>query len=249
VGLGFGYSSTDVDGKDVLSGNHTEAETWQVLAYGKYSYDDRTYLDLLAAYGWSDNDTRRDVNYFIPDEVGTAAPTDDRNVHERLKGDFDSWFAHAEAQLGRAFDLNDCWRLVPELGLAYTHYDQDGYRETGNALWALDVDEMDEDILTATFDLGTVWDAPVSGYDLLVSAYAGVGYDIIDADNVIGSNFVNGSQGFQSEGVERDEFSVRGGVGVRTVFAEAFDVSLNYDVDGRDDYLSQMGSLNLRYMF
>jgi hypothetical protein len=36
---------------------------------------------------------------------------------------------------------------------------------------------------------------------------------------------------------------------VRTVFAEAFDVSLNYDVDGRDDYLSQMGSLNLRYMF
>jgi hypothetical protein len=249
VGLGFGYSSTDVDGKDVLSGNHTEAETWQVLAYGKYSYDDRTYLDLLAAYGWSDNDTRRDVNYFIPDNVGTTAPVDDRHVHERLEGDFDSWFAHAEAQLGRTFDLSDCWRLVPELGLAYTHYDQDGYRETGNPLWALDVDDMDEDILTATFDLGTVWDAPVSGYDLLVSAYAGVGYDIIDADNVIGSNFVNGSQGFQSEGVERDEFSVRGGVGVRTVLAEAFDVSLNYDVDGRDDYLSQMGSLNLRYMF
>jgi autotransporter family porin len=238
VGFGFGYSSTDVDGKDVLSQNHTEAETWQILAYGKYAYDERTYLDLLASYGWSDNDTRRYIDFRIPDLV-------DR-YNERLKGDFDSWFAHAEAQLGRTYDLSDCWRLIPELGLSYTHYDQSGFTETGGN-WALDVDDMDEDILTATFDLGTAW-AP-RGDDLVFSAYAGVGYDIMDADNVVDATFVVGSPGFQTEGVERDEFSVRGGVGVRTVLAEAFDVSLNYDVDGRDDYLSQMGSLNLRYMF
>jgi hypothetical protein len=242
LGIGLGFAETDLDGRGALHNNLVESKTWQVLAYGHREFADQIYLDLIGSIGWADNDSRRVMTY----DTGTTA---EAPVTARAQGDFDSHFAHLGATLGKAYDLSDCFSLVPELGLAYTYYDQDSFRESGAGPWNLAVDGMDEDILTGTFDLNGNYNTHLGTSELTFSGYAGVGYDFMDADNVVDASLMSGAGGFVTEGAERDRLGFRGGVGVRSLVADNTDVSINYDVDLRSDYMSQMGSVNLRYNF
>jgi uncharacterized protein with beta-barrel porin domain len=109
---------------------------------------------------------------------------------------------------------------VPELGLAYTYFDQDSFSESGVGPWNLAVDGMDEDILTGTFDLNGNYNTHLGISELTFSGYAGVGYDFLDADNVIDASLISGVGSFVTEGAERDRLGFRGGVGIRSLVTD-----------------------------
>jgi outer membrane autotransporter protein len=236
LGVAFAYTDTDLDGKGVLSNDELNTDAYQVSLYVQGEpWQQGTYTEMVLSYGWADNEVRRDVQ--------------DENSVLRAEADFDSGFARGQVNLGHVFELNDCWSLVPELDVTYLWMEQDAYTEQGAGDLSLRVDSLDDDVLTLGFDLGTAYDVAMGGQGLMLSAYAGVAYDAIEADADLSASLVGAGPAFLTKNTERDRFAVRAGVGARLGLAMPFDVSVNYDIEARDNHTAQAVSMNLRYEF
>jgi hypothetical protein len=233
IGLGLSYANvqSEVDHID----SSLESDAWQASIYAHRGLGENAYLQLLGAYGYSDNDSQR--------VMSNGYETREANA------EFDTNFYRLEGQLGYVLALSDCLNLLPELDLAYTYVDQDGFTEKEAGDWGQEVDSMDEDVMTAGLNLGADYTTSLGESEVRLSAYVGAAYDVIEGDAETSAVFLGGGPAFITEGVERDRFAVRGGVGARMFVSEPVDLSLNFDFEGRDDYFAQGVSLNVRYSF
>jgi len=63
------------------------------------------------------------------------------------------------------------------------------------------------------------------------------------------STFAGGGGAFTTTGAEPDEFTYRAGIGFNAAPTDRMSVHLDYEFEGRSDYQSHGGSLNLRWQF
>jgi outer membrane autotransporter protein len=160
--------------------------------------------------------------------------------------DFDSWSEHVGASVERKYKLGGSGTtFVPSVRADFTNISSDGYTETGAGVWDLQVDSIDTQELI--FGLDGKFMHPLND-TVTLTGNLGVGFDAINDQNSITSSFVGGGASFVTRGMDPSPWIGRGGLGVTSQF-NGVEVTVRYDLEGRQDFTDQTASLKLRAPF
>jgi outer membrane autotransporter protein len=236
AGLGFSYADTDVDGKGA-GRSHSDIKSYQLTAYADYTEKD-WYVEGLVGYAHNDMDTSRDI---------TVTST-------KAKGDTKSgqYMVSVNAGMPQKLDEEGTY-FTPTLGLSITHVDNEAYTETGAGVLNLKVDP--EDITIAKASFGGRLHTKVEDDDgiFVPELRAQLHYDVAGDEGSSSNTFTGGGPAFQVEGMDVEELSVSGGVGIAYAPTggemEGMSFSVNYDAEFKDDFTGQSGNFNFRYAF
>ncbi len=230
AGVALSYADATIDGRGV-SDSSVNVDTVQVTGYGTYVLDGKTHVNLLGAFGWNSNDSRRVIDF--------------GGLDRTAKADYDSWHATAEVELVRSYRLSEDLGFMPSLAAEYTYARAEGYSESGAGAANLDVDAADADSLNLAVS-GRLIYGLAEGIDL--SGDLGVVYDVLAGDDQVTATFQGGGS-FVTEGIDPAPFGVTGGAALELAPKSGIDASLSYDIDAREDFRNHKVQLNLRIPF
>ncbi|WP_078453434.1 autotransporter family protein [Solemya velum gill symbiont] len=234
LGLGLAYSDTNVGGKDQVNGQNLDVASYELIGLAHYTPRPDDFINFTAATGKTRIDSLRNIQF------GGIART--------ASAEHDGWYAQLEVEAGRHFRQNERLTLTPTIKVNYIHIDEEGYTETGADAFNLQVDKTDSDVLLLGIG-GEVDYQPVENKPLFLNAHLGVAYDVLSEQNVTTSTLTGGGSRFTTNGLDADPLVIQGGVGVRMVQDNGLTLDLNYDIETREVYLSQIVSVNLKYLF
>jgi len=229
IGLGIGFIKSDVDA-DTLAGQSADVKSYQPTLYGSYAMDEFD-VDWHLGYGWHENETTR----FVPLAGATA------------KGDYNSSSVNAGVAVSKNFKMDEKLTLTPSVRLDYAYIDNDSYNETGADVLNLQVgsSDVDELILGVDGKLGYAMNQ-----DWKVNARLGLGYDMMADKDTISAAYAGAPSALYSVyGTEPSSWLYRGGVGVTYGQEDSLQVSLQYNLEGRDEFTNQAVSLKLGLSF
>lgn len=229
LGVAFSYMNSNVDGNDTIALQRAKIDGYQVALYGSHSLDEKTELSFQADVGLNKVDGKRHISL-----TGDTA-----------RSDFDSWSTHIGVGVARTYNLNEKTAFIPSLRADYTYLDSESYKERGSiASLRVGSNNLDELILSAD---GKISHAVADNTKLV--ANLGVGYDVLNERDSISSAFVAGGASFSTKGIDPSPWLVRGGLGLVMTTDAKLEISARYDIEVRDNFDNQTGSLKLRVPF
>ncbi|HIC47591.1 MAG TPA: autotransporter domain-containing protein [Methylophaga aminisulfidivorans] len=232
LGLALSYMNTRVDGNGMSSGNKADIDAYQLIAYGSHdlSQFENVELNWQADVGMNKNDSKRQISF-----IGRTA-----------EAVYDSYTAHVGVGIGKRFELNDSSTVMPSLRADYAYIRDESYTEKGAGAINLDVDSVhsDEFILMVQTDI----DHQLNDKTTLL-ANIGVGYDVINDDTSLTASYTGGGTAFTTDGIDPSPWLARAGVGATVNLNDYTDITAQYDVEGREDFLNQTASVKLRWSF
>jgi outer membrane autotransporter protein len=226
IGAAFAYSNADIKSKGPLN-DKVSTDYYQGAIYGYWLGSEHTFIDLMAIYGSSSNDSQRDLGN------GTNAD-----------GNYDGWYTRLSSAIGKGFPVNDKLTLTPSASVSYTYVKEDGYNESGAGGSNLNVDSNDASSLIFGLD-GQLAYAMSKG--ALLTAHIGAGYDALTDDTSVTSNFVGGGAPFTTKGNEPEKWIGRAGVGTEIVASDRIEVHVNYEYEYRDKFTDNLLTATMRW--
>lgn len=218
--IGAGYSYAHSD----IDGTarNTEIDSNTVFVYGQYKPAE-WYVNAIANYTMSDYSERGTV-------LDGAVVTGDYDVDS---------FGGA---LAAGYDFDN--GVTPELGLRYMHVNANDYANSYGIKTHMD----DTDFLTGVLGAKYAFNVVANKYLTLVPQLnAAVKYDML-SDKNIATVTMPGLNAYTLEGNRLKRIGAEFGIGLGMQYRE-LNVSVNYDIDVREDYTSQTGMLKFRYNF
>ena len=234
LGFGLAYTDTNVGGKDQVSGQSLDVVSYGLIGLAHYTPRPNDFINFTAAAGKTRIDSRRNIQF--------------GGLQRTASAEHGGWYAQLEVKAGRHFRQNERLTFTPTLKANYIHVDEEGYTETGAGALNLQVDKSDSDALFLGIG-GEVDYQPVANNPLFLNAHLGVAYDVLSEQNVTTATLSGGGSRFTTKGLDADPLVIQGGVGVRMVQDNGLTLDLNYDIETKEDYLSQVVSANLKYLF
>lgn len=231
MGVAFAYAKTDVDSHSNIAPQSMQIDTFQLIGYGSYTVAPGTELNVQLDVGQNNNKGKRHMSF----------------ADATAKADYTSHNAHAGVSLDHTLRLNDTLTFQPSVRADYTWIADESYREKGADALNLKVDSRDAEALVLGVD-GKL-DYNVSDSTVL-SASAGVGYDVINEQASITSTYA-GAPGaaFTTQGLDPSPWLGRAGLGLNHTLDNGTEVSLRYDVETRSAFSNQGVSLKARWAF
>ncbi|MGE8499747.1 MAG: autotransporter outer membrane beta-barrel domain-containing protein [Pseudomonas sp.] len=234
IGIAYAYANTQVDGNTHLTGAGTSADidSHVIALYGSRPLNDMV-LGFQADVGWNDNDSDRNLDF--------------GGLNRSASASYDSWSLHMGSSLSKVIVLDQANTFIPAIRADYTRLRSESYTERGADALSLDVDASTVEVLTFGVD-GRIVHALTPNSQL--EAIVGVSYDAInDDDNLVATYSGAPGQSFVATGIDRGPWLARAGVGYTYSLADGTDVSIRYEANGRDDYLSQSASVKAVWSF
>lgn len=221
VGLGYAYTSTDIDGFK----RETDVDTHTAFVYGEYK-PSNWYVNGIASYGWSDYDESKNV------------------AGINVKSDYDAETFGLQAMTGYNMQMKH-FGLTPEVGLRYVHISQDSYKDSADQR----VSANDSDILTGVIGakVSKTWTLE-NGMNIKPEARIAATYDLMNDDTNSVVTLANGSA-YSVEGEALDRFGMEFGAGLTAEINDNVELSLGYEGKFREDYQDHTGLLNAKYKF
>ena len=233
LGVSFTYADTNIDGDGVQNGQ-SDIDMYQLTLYGDYTRE-KYYLEGMLSYGYSNVDTRRDINFGGLNLV--ASGEHDANTYT--------------ARLGGGMPLRRGKHVfTPNAAFQYTHVESDSFTETGAGVLNLVVDPEDLDLAVGILGLNYQSSYQSNGGTWTPQIRTSVFYDFAsdDADSV--SRFTGANTTFTTLGAEVEEFGGSVGAGMTLSTSDGrWDLSADYDADIKNDYLGHTGRLRAKYNF
>lgn len=230
VGLAVSYGRTGVDANGVNTGNKTDLDSYQALAYASY----------LGA-GW-----------YVNGNVGVALHKFDTSrvaLGQTMKGNHDAWQFSGKVDGGYPILVSEKISVIPMLSLAYSHLAQDGYTETGAA--ALRVGDVDTDSFrtgAGAKALLTVMES--SDVKAVLEGRAMWHHEFGDNSQDTSAAFTAGGATFTTNGVSVDRNSYNVGASLQLSGKSAQQtLTLSYDADLRDQYVGHTAKVQARFDF
>lgn len=217
--VGAGYSYAHSDING--SARDTEIDSNTVFVYGQYKPAE-WYMNAVANYTMSDYSEKGAA-------LGTPVTAD---------YDIDSF----GVAIATGYDFAS--GVTPELGLRYMHVNSESYTNS------LDVKNKFDSTDYMTAMLGTKY-----GFNIMANRNmmfrpelrCAVKYDLL-SDKSSASVIMPGVNAYTINGDRLSRIGGEFGIGLGMKY-NAMDLSINYDIDVRDDYTSQTGMLKFRYNF
>jgi autotransporter family porin len=232
LGFALSYMNTDVDGNGSASGNSADIDAYQLIAYGSHDLTqfENVEVSWQADVGLNKNDSKRYIGF----------------MNRKATADYDSYAAHVGAGIGKRFQLTEQSLIMPSLRADYAYIKDESYTEKGAGALNLDVDSVnaEELILMAQVEANYQWNEKTS-----LSTTLGVGYDVINDDTSLTASYTGGGAAFTTEGMDPSPWLARAGVGATMSLNDMTELTASYDLEGREDFLNQTASVNMRWRF
>ena len=224
--------NTNVDGNGLASGNRADIDAYQLIAYGSHNLTQFEDVEVSwqADVGLNKNDSKRRISF----------------MNRKATADYDSYTAHIGAAIGKRFQLTEQSLIMSSLRADYAYIKDESYTEKGAGALNLDVDSVnaEELILMAQLEANHQWTEKTS-----LSTTFGVGYDLINDDTSLTASYAGGGAAFTTEGLDPSPWLARVGVGATISLNELTELTASYDLEGREDFLNQTASVNMRWRF
>jgi outer membrane autotransporter protein len=235
AGFSLAYARTSVDDSGSRKGSGEDINSYIGTLYGTYTRP-KWYVDGTLTYGWHDFAGTRLVNF-------NGAPG------EIAKGSFSGQQYGAKTEFGYPLQVRSA-TLTPLASLEYAHFHQDGYSESGAGGGDLIVGSSDTNSLRT--GLGGKVSAKIGQYgqwDIRPNARAEWLHEFKGDAPEQTSSFVGGGTAFTvpSVKVARDHYDF--GIGLDMVSVRDTTLSLKYDAEVSDQYISHSGLLQVRVEF
>lgn len=218
--IGAGYSFAHSD----INGTarNTEIDSNTIFVYGQYKPSE-WYMNAIANYTMSDYSERGTV---IDDAVVT--------------GNYDVDSFGGSVNTGYDFASG----VTPELGLRYMHISAEDYANSYGIKTHMD----DSDFLTGVAGVKYAFDITATKHlTFAPKMNAGIKYDLL-SDDQVATVAMPGLEAYTLDGRRLKRIGGEFGIGLGMNYRD-LEVSVNYDIDVREDYTSQTGMLKFRYNF
>jgi outer membrane autotransporter protein len=233
LGAFFYYSQTDADGNSSMAPTSAIIDSYQAGIYGNRDLSNASEINFQADLGLHQTSGARSVGMLLPGQTA--------------RSEYDSWSGHLGLGLTRIFTLSEDISVTPGVRVDYIHFNSDGYQETGAGILNLTVDSQTtrQLLLEASGKLEQKLDE-----NAVFTANLGFRYDAINEPNSVTSAFA-GAPGatFVTDGVDQEPWSVIGGLGLVSTLDDKTELSLDYNIEVKEDFTNQSGSLKLRRFF
>ena len=231
-GAAFAYGSTGISGEGATTANRTDIDSYQGILYGSYNADE-WYADASLGYGRHQLDTKRVVSL-----VGTNL-TGSHNANQY------------SAKLGFGLPItNGIATFTPLASLSYVQLDQNAYSESdsNDTGAALSVNSTKTESLRS--GLGAKVSVALANTELSpsVEARALWNHEFADTNQNITARF-DGGNSFTTNGVSQPRDSAILGIGLNLQGKTGQTLSVNYDAEVRNDYVSHTAALKARFDF
>ena len=230
LGLAFFYTRADTETNNL--NQQSDADLFSLMAYGSHGlFNGETTLFWQAGGGVQSMDTSR---YIQALNQTAAADYTARNLFAQTRG-------------VRAFQLAPDLTLSAGAAISYTWLYTPSYEESGAGGMNLSVDSFDAHSLVTALEGELAWSAAT---DVLVTARASLGYDLINDDAAVLSRFQGAGASFVTQGIDNSPVVFTAGLGVAKHFTDRFSLNASYDLEGRgSDFLMHMLSCKLNWTF
>jgi uncharacterized protein with beta-barrel porin domain len=235
VGAAFSYGHDEVLASDANS-THAGIDSYQFALYSDYDLGQGYYVNGLAGYTFSSNNTLRQNVGEVP---GLSAT-----------GSFDANEFAATVEGGRAIKLGNA-TLTPLAMTDWAYYKQQSYTETGAGGSDLSVDSQAISYLDVGIGGKASWDfAGMSdGSHIVPELHTSYRHDLIGDSVEATANFVGGGQQFTAEGASPEQNKFNVGAQVKYYDSGNVELTANYDLDAKVGYVSQTAYLRAAYKF
>jgi outer membrane autotransporter protein len=218
--VGAGYSFAHSD----ITGTarNTEIDSNTVFVYGQYKPAE-WYVNAILNYAMSDYSERGTVL----DGIAIAGDYDVDSFGGALAAGYD--FANG---------------ITPELGLRYMHVDASDYANS----YGIKTSMNDSDFLTGVIGAKYAFDIAATRHlTFAPQLNAALKYDML-SDKNIATVTMPGLDAYTLDGTRLKRIGGEFGIGLGMQY-RSLEMSINYDIDVREDYTSQTGMLKFRYNF
>ena len=236
LGLSGAWSNGEVDNKDGFAS--TDIDTMSLSLYGNYDFGNGLFLDGNFGYGLAKNDATINL-------VGGGSKT----------GDYDSKTYQFGLNMGYTFQPDETSRIIPSIGVQFTHLKQDGWQErivsdpNNTAVanrFASSSDNMVE--IPIALRINKTFECE-NGATVTPELRLGWVYAAKQPDAEMNVGFVGSGDTAVIHGVNpaRNRFQV--GAGVKAQLNDTVDIFANYDFETRKDFNSHSTSVGLGFSF
>lgn len=234
IGVAFSYADTNVD-SDNANTTDTEVDSYQLTLYGDYDLDSRTYLNGMVAYAWNNVDlTRHDVG-------GAGGP--DANA------DYDANQFSARLELGRDYQYEGA-TLTPNAMAHWSHYDADGYTETGAGGLNQTVTQDELNVFELGVGVDASWNvANADGSHVVPVLSAGVRHDLVGDEVAATNQWAGGGGTFAVRGADPAQTALDLGAAVTYYSTDNWELTADYNFTYKADYDAHAGFLRAAYKF
>lgn len=234
VGAAFSYGQTRIDGRGTLSNNRTDVDSYQASLYGVLQ-GAPWYLQSEVGFAFQEFDAVRAVT------VGA--------ISERPTADFGGLVFSAGLSGGYPIDLGKV-TVTPSASLDYVYSEQAGYTETNAPITALAVNSNRDESLRSglTTSVSTSFDLDEGG-KLVPEVHLGWFHEFQATESNSVSSFAFGSTPFVSRGAKPAKDALNVGTSVDYVDNEGLSLSVQYNAEFKDRYLSNTLALRARWEF
>jgi len=230
IGAAVFYSQSDINVNNMEQ--TSEIDSFNAMIYGSLPVlNNKTHIDWQAGLGVHKNDSTRYVA--LNNSTATA--------------DYSSYSAQLSGTLSREHKLNSDTLITPYIKGSYQYQKTDDYSETGAGSLNLNVGSSNSDRLL--LGAGASIERQVSP-KLVLTAKAGLNYDVLGNNDAITSSYAGDSSvSFATEGVDVDELSFEGGLGINYKQDDHFSAEFAYDVESSSGFDNQSVSAKLKWRF
>ena len=235
IGVAWAYANSRVNGNTNLSGTQQRADIdSQILAlYGASALPDDLQID------WQVDVGRHGVN--------GVRPISFAGLSRSATANYASYSAHLGAGLSKSIAWSERTTFAPGVRVDYTWLRQRSYDESGADALNLHVNGATTAALVLTAE-GRLRHALTARSWL--SANAGLGYDAInERANIVSIYAGTPAASFTTAGVAHGPWLVSAGVGYTMQANQHTQVSLRYEIEGRDGYLNQSAAVKANWLF
>jgi len=226
VGAAFAYGKTGAEG----TGNKTDVDTYQGSVYGSYDLG-KLYYEAVGTFAYNDYSTKR--NLFD----GSVA-----------NGSYGGQQYDAKATAGYKVDTQLGLKVTPFVSAEYAFITQDSYTETGSSA---NLAVSPDDISIFKTGLGAKLAYPLTdgGMTYTPRLSAAYYYDFVGDEASSTSNFSSTSTTFVTKGASVARNSFRLGAGLDVLAQDNVTLSLDYNLDAKQDFNAHTGELKARFEF
>ena len=236
VGIAVSYAQSNINDKGASTGNTNDIDSYQATLYGSMLIKDALirnwYLNGMLGLSRHDYSSKRIV-------IGNI-----------VSGDHEAMQYTAKVEAGLPLKVGKT-TITPIASLTYSRLSEDGYTESG--VGALVVGNQETD----SFRTGLGAKAQIPLYDK-ASLNSGLelraiwGHEFADTAQDTTASFASGGSSFTTSGVSPARDSADLGVSIRIASSEGYikqSLSVSYDAEIKDEYLSHTAQLQARFDF
>lgn len=234
-GLSLAYAHTKVNDSGSREGSGQTIGSYIATLYGTYTQP-KWYVDGSLTYGWHDFDSTRLVNF-------------NGATEQTAKGSYAGQQYGARTEFGYPLALGSA-TVTPLASLEYNHFHQNSYTETGASGASLSVGSTDSNSIRGGLG-GKISQtiAKIDDWDIKPNARAVWLHEFNGTAPDQTSSFVAGGSSFTTPGTKVAREHLGLGLGLDMASVRDTTISLKYDADLSDRYVSHSGFLQVRTEF